>query len=175
MAVLTLTMADTINSVWVNDRQVGFCDNHSDDGALMSASADNGQNTIKLVFTSAESHAIALAEKLPYPIPYSVYPVSAKHRNLVRKTQCHSGWDWGPCILSFGIYEPIQLAFVDEGLIESVTCDTKSRPDDSWDLIVEVVFNARRVQNLQCTADCAGATQRGSVETKVGLNKITFI
>jgi beta-mannosidase len=175
MAVLTLTMADTIISVWVNDRQVGFCDNQFRRWRFdVSEALTSGQNTIKLVFTSAESHAIALAEKLPYPIPYSVYPVSAKHRNLVRKTQCHSGWDWGPCILSFGIYEPIQLAFVDEGLIESVTCDTKSRPDDSWDLIVEVVFNARRVQNLQCTADCAGATQQGSVETKVGLNKITF-
>lgn len=174
-AILTLTMADTIIDILVNDTHIGSCDNQFrrwrfDIGSALQV----GQNSIKLVFTSAENHAIKEAEKLAYPIPYSVYPVSAKHRNLVRKTQCHSGWDWGPCILSFGIYEPIQLTFADEGIIESVTCDTKPCSDDSWDLVVQVIFNAQKAQILPCSATCSGATQQGSIETQVGLNKITF-
>ena len=173
--VLTLTMADTIITVLVNDKQVGSCDNQFrrwrfEIGSVLQV----GQNSVKLIFTSAENHAIKKAENLAYPIPYSVYPVSAKHRNLVRKTQCHSGWDWGPCILSFGIYEPIQLTFIDEGLIESVTCETKPRTDDSWDLVVQVIFNAQRAQILMCSATCTGATQQESIETQVGLNKISF-
>lgn len=174
-AVLTLTMADTIITVLVNDEEVGSCDNQfrrwrfEIDKALIV-----GENTIKLVFTSAENHAIERAGTLAYPIPYSVYPVSAKHRNLVRKTQCHSGWDWGPCIMNFGIYEPIELAFVDEGIIESVTCDTKHQADDTWDLVVQVIFNAKKVQSLASSARCASATQQGMIETQVGLNTVTF-
>ncbi len=174
-AVLTLTMADTIISVWVNGKQVGSCDNQFRRWRFdVSEALTIGENSIKLVFTSAESHALALAEKLPYPIPYSVYPVSAKHRNLVRKTQCHSGWDWGPCILSFGIYEPIQLAFVDEGIIESITCTTNLLGDDSWNLVVDVVFNAKKALSLPCSATCGSASQEGTIETHVGLNRITF-
>ena len=174
-AILTLTMADTIIDILVNDAHIGSCDNQFrrwrfDIGSALQV----GQNSIKLIFTSAENHAIKEAAKLAYPIPYSVYPVSAKHRNLVRKTQCHSGWDWGPCILSFGIYEPIQLTFADEGIIESVTCDTKPLSDDSWDLVVQVIFNAQKAQILPCSATCSGVTQQGSIETQVGLNKITF-
>jgi beta-mannosidase len=74
-AVLTLTMADTIISVWVNGKQVGSCDNQFRRWRFdVSEALTIGENSIKLVFTSAESHALALAEKLPYPIPYSVYP-----------------------------------------------------------------------------------------------------
>ena len=57
-AVLTLTMADTIISVWVNGKQVGSCDNQFRRWRFDISDALNiGENSIKLIFTSAESHA----------------------------------------------------------------------------------------------------------------------
>ncbi len=173
--VLTLTMADTIINVLVNGKQVGQCNNQFRRWRFdITDALVSGENTIKLIFFSAEAHAIDIAQTLSYPIPYSVYPVSAKHRNLVRKTQCHSGWDWGPCIMNFGVYEPIRLDCIDEGIIEQVSCETKPNADDSWDLVVEVVFNAYRSGTLTCSAVCASASQTGAIQTQVGLNKVTF-
>ena len=46
---------------------------------------------------------------MPYEIPGSDYPQSP-HRNLVRKVQCHAGWDWGICLMAAGLYGDVQLA-----------------------------------------------------------------
>ncbi len=174
-AVLTFIMADTYITVYVNDQKVGECDNQFRRWRFdVQEHLKAGENKIRLLFKSAELQAIKEAEKLTYPIPYSVYPVSAKHRNLVRKTQCHSGWDWGPCIMSFGIYEPIELAFIDEGIIETVQCKTKNIAKERWELTVEVVFNAIDHMDLSCKAKLEHYTQTGAISTQPGLNKITF-
>ncbi|MDT4763140.1 glycosyl hydrolase 2 galactose-binding domain-containing protein [Sphaerochaeta sp. PS] len=174
-AVITLTMADTIITVLVNGQKAGYCDNQFrrfrfDIRPLLTV----GENTITLEFASAENVAIQEAAKLAYPIPYSVYPVSAKHRNLIRKTQCHSGWDWGPCIMSFGVYEPILLQFIDEGIIESVVTDTTKLNETDWEARIHVIYNSAKEQRLASTAVLGNTEQKGFVELKVGLNKLTF-
>ena len=49
------------------------------------------------------------AKKLSYPIPCSIYDITSPNRNLVRKTQCHAGWDWGPCIMAMGVYNSLKI------------------------------------------------------------------
>jgi beta-mannosidase len=173
--VLTLTMADTIIEVKVNDKVAGTCNNQFRRFRFdLSSFLQEGENTIELLFTSAEKEAIAEAKELSYPIPYSVYPVSAKHRNLIRKTQSHSGWDWGPCIMSFGIYEPLVLEFIDEGIVESIVTDTKPVSDTTWEATIEVTYNAAKAQSLHCNATMARSGQKGEVQVMKGLNKLTF-
>jgi len=174
-AVITLTMADTIIDVVVNGKKAGSCNNQFrrfrfDLTHLLVV----GENTITLEFTSAENAAIGEAAKLSYPIPYSVYPVSAKHRNLIRKTQCHSGWDWGPCIMSFGLYEPIEFQFINEGIIESVVTDTKMIKDGTWEARINVIYNSAKEQNLPGVATLGKARQKGDLDLKTGLNKLSF-
>ncbi|MBI9095542.1 MAG: glycoside hydrolase family 2 protein [Sphaerochaeta sp.] len=174
-AVLTLTMADTIIDVVVNSKKAGSCNNQFrrfrfDLTHLLVV----GENTLSLEFASAENAAIREAEKLSYPIPYSVYPVSAKHRNLIRKTQCHSGWDWGPCIMSFGLYEPIAFQFVNEGFIESVVTDTKKLASGAWEARIKVIYNSSMDQRLPSIAILGKARQRSNVDLTTGLNEIVF-
>ncbi|HKL59607.1 MAG TPA: glycoside hydrolase family 2 protein, partial [Sphaerochaeta sp.] len=174
-AVITLTMADTIIDVMVNGKKAGSCNNQFRRFRFdLTPFLVVGENSISLEFTSAENEAIKEAEKLSYPIPYSVYPVSAKHRNLIRKTQCHSGWDWGPCIMSFGVYEPIVFQFINEGIIESVVTDTKKLGGDSWEALITVIYNSSKIQKLASVATLGKARQKGDVELKAGLNKLTF-
>ncbi len=178
--ILTLKMADTIITIHLNGgEEVGSTDNQFRRWRfdLGGGKLKEGENTLTLSFTSAEKKAIALAETLPYPIPYSEYPVSAKHRNLVRKSQCHSGWDWGgPCILAMGgVYEPIELSFIDEGIIEELNCETIEMGKDQWDAVVRVIYNAKQEQSLACNLTLAGGEEQdGTVHMKQGLNKIEF-
>lgn len=69
-----------------------------------------GQNEIEIHLRSAENEARRLAAALPYEVPCSDYPVQSPHRNLVRKVQCHAGWDWGCCLMVAGVYGEIYLA-----------------------------------------------------------------
>jgi beta-mannosidase len=78
-----------------------------------------GTNTIRVEIASAEKAAEAEAQKLPYPIPHTQNPIQSQHRNLLRKVQCHSGWDWGPCLMVSGI-ESIRLGAYSLARIESL-------------------------------------------------------
>ncbi|MCK9548606.1 MAG: glycoside hydrolase family 2 protein [Sphaerochaeta sp.] len=174
-AILTLTMADTIITVTVNGTVVGNTYNQFRRWRFdLTDHLKAGENTIALSFTSAEAYAKGEAEKLPYPIPYSVYPVYAKHRNLIRKTQCHFGWDWGPCILAMGVYESITLDFVDEGIIERVRIETKPIDDKRWSVGVSVRYNAVADASLDVRTEVASVVQEGTVSVKKGLNLLTF-
>ena len=88
-----------------------------------------GTNEISIVLRSAENEAIARSQQLPYEIPYNPAPVQAPHINLIRKTPCHGGWDWGICLMVLGIYGEIYLESVAEARIEYVTTVQEYHPD----------------------------------------------
>ena len=56
-------------------------------------------------------------------MPASTYPVSSPHRNLVRKAQCMGGWDWGPCLMTSGLYDGVRLVGADGPMIDYLRCD----------------------------------------------------
>lgn len=77
-----------------------------------------GMNRIGILVHSPEKAALERVGKLPYPVPWSEYPVQSPHRNLIRKEQCMSGWDWGPCLMTGGIYDGIRIIAHDGPRIE---------------------------------------------------------
>ncbi|HEY9595037.1 MAG TPA: glycoside hydrolase family 2 protein, partial [Spirochaetia bacterium] len=118
---LSCDSLDTFAEVSFNGKKAGSTDN-----MFVRWSFDvrhllmPGTNTIRVTFASAEKRAIAAAKKLPYPVPASTYPVQSPHRNLVRKVQCHAGWDWGPSLVVAGIYGDISLRAFSDVRIDSV-------------------------------------------------------
>ena len=68
-----------------------------------------GENKLVVRIKSAEKEAARRALELPYEIPGCEYPVQSPNRNLVRKVQCHAGWDWGCCLMVAGLYGKIFL------------------------------------------------------------------
>ncbi|MFI6447682.1 glycoside hydrolase family 2 protein [Kitasatospora sp. NPDC050543] len=63
-----------------------------------------GENTLRIRFHSAHAYAeaqrAALGERPgAYPQPYQ----------FIRKTACNFGWDWGPALVTAGIWRPIGL------------------------------------------------------------------
>ncbi|MCR4954168.1 MAG: glycoside hydrolase family 2 protein [Treponema sp.] len=141
--ILELTQADTFFSVYINGKQAGSGKNqfarHRFD---VSDFVKDGTNTIKILFESAERKAAEIEKALPYPVPCMKYDVYSPNRNLVRKCQCHGGWDWGPCLMVSGIYGNIDLITVADGIEQSLNYSILSCTKEEARVKVEFEYEA---------------------------------
>jgi len=133
-----------------------------------------GENRIEILFRSAEAQARTLRERLPYPLPHTVYPVQSPHRNLLRKVQCHGGWDWGPCLMVSGVYGPIYLGSCSLGRIEYVTTESR-RIGRAWQLAVEVEYFAYEQARVPLQIAAGGASLDRRVEVRPGANRLAEV
>ena len=79
-----------------------------------------GDNHIEVHFSRVDEEGKQRANALPMPIPWAVGNNQVPHMNLIRKTQCHSGWDWGICLLVSGIYDPVYIDVIEHITLLSV-------------------------------------------------------
>ncbi len=96
---------DTVATVTLNGTEVGRTANmhrsyRFDVGAILRA----GPNTLTVRFDSSYAYAEALRHRLgdrpnAYPEPFQ----------YIRKMACNFGWDWGPTLVTAGIWQPIGL------------------------------------------------------------------
>ncbi len=125
--------ADTFFTLRINGREAGKGDNYFRIWNFeVTEYLKDGENEIELYFSSAENEAIRLAKSLPYPIPFTQYDVVSPHRNLVRRIQCAAGWDWGPCLMTSGIYGDIYLEDTEDILMKSVSVQTEPVNEGDW-------------------------------------------
>ena len=68
-----------------------------------------GENKIEILFKSNTRAATALAKHQPYKIPYVIQNCPIPDGNMLRKPQCHFGWDWNLAIAPFGLYGRIEF------------------------------------------------------------------
>ena len=121
---LCMSFVDTFATVIINDKKIGMCDNAFAKYRFdVTKVLHEGRNTITIVFDSPVHMAKKLSKKLSFPIPnhynYKNVP-ETKHMNLLRKPQCHGGWDWGITLMVSGIYNALYLEKIDTLSIESV-------------------------------------------------------
>ena len=111
---LDIEVLDTIGEVRLNGTLLGKGESMFLGLRLdASPSLKEGSNRIEVLIRSPEKAALEKAATLSYPVPWSTYPISSPHRNLIRKAQCMSGWDWGPSLMTGGIYDGIALVALD--------------------------------------------------------------
>jgi beta-mannosidase len=169
---LHLDSLDTIAEVRINGKPAARSNNmftalRVDVGSFL----ETGENRLEILLHSAEKRAVELSRQLPYPVPYSSYPVQSPHRNLVRKVQCHSGWDWGPCLMVSGIYGRAYLASSERGRIDSVTTD-QTRQGEIWELAVSVEYFAYVAGEIPLEISVAEQGVERRVEVEAGENTI---
>ncbi len=128
-----------------------------------------GENLLEVRLRSPEREARARNLRLPYPAPHASYPVQSPHRNLLRKAQCHAGWDWGPCLMVSGIYGPARVMASAEGRLEHVHTESRFSGSDV-ELTVVVEFFAYRQAELPLLIEVAGARHAGLLRAAPGLN-----
>ena len=170
--VLDLTVLDTVAEVVVNGVTVAeaasaFQRHRVDlDGRLRA-----GTNTVEFRFRSAAREAAERAERLPFPVPYSLQNNRIPHLNTLRKPQCHGGWDWGPALMVLGIYEAPVLRLLRAARIEHAGFTQEHAPDGRVTVTAEVELAARPgraaagpPEPVAATLRIAGATASGTVE-----------
>lgn len=141
---IELEEADTFVRVFINNKEAGLCQNFFRSWRFeITDLLNKGKNTLRLVFESAEGHACKKAETLSHPAPCSLYDIFSPHRNLVRKTQCNAGWDWGICLMVCGVYKPIKLLQTATGFLDYI--QTSTEPDEKgkdWKVHIKAIYHS---------------------------------
>lgn len=121
--ILNLSRIDTLANVFINNELVLSSTNQFQRHRIdIKPFVKPSDNTISVHFSRVDEEALSRAKKLPMPIPWAVGNNQLPHMNLIRKTQCHSGWDWGICLMVSGIYDPIYIEVVKK--IELISIET---------------------------------------------------
>jgi len=130
-----------------------------------------GSNRIEVLVRSPEKAAAEKAAALAYPVPSSTYPVSSPHRNLLRKAQCMAGWDWGPCLMTGGIYDGMALVALDGPRIDYVTTESAELGNGRWRLEIHVDLYAASPGKATIEVEIADVKARVVVDCVRGENR----
>ena len=141
--VLRLEDVDTFATIWINGKEVGKTGNR-----FLRYEFDvkpflkEGKNEIKAIFESSER--ISYAEAGKRKEPYCIQNTTVKKINLVRKPQCHGGWDWGLTQMVTGFCGTIRLIGAEDAVLEYATVDQAFNDDYSEAKVkVTVVTDAK--------------------------------
>lgn len=113
---------DTVATVRLNGIEVGATANmHRRYRIDVTGAAREGTNELEIEFSSAWDYAEALEHergRLPgaYSAPFS----------YIRKMACNFGWDWGPTLVTAGIWRPITIEIGDTNRLGDL------RPQATW-------------------------------------------
>lgn len=105
---------DTYADVYVNDKKVITANNMFRAwNAEVKKLLIPGKNRLRIVFKASLLQAEKLYQSLPVALPND-------ERVMVRKAQYQFGWDWGPRLITCGIYKKISLKSWSDVQISSV-------------------------------------------------------
>jgi beta-mannosidase len=134
-----ISFLDTVADVYLNNNLVLSAENsfrrfRPD----VSKSLKPGENEVRIVFHSNPKAAEAKQAEQPFFIPYSFSNCPIPHPNMLRKVQCHYGWDWNLAIAPFGLYGDIKLCPMDDARIEHVQVTQRHLPSGAVQVDVSV-------------------------------------
>ncbi|KSV87689.1 glycoside hydrolase family 2 protein [Sinorhizobium sp. GL28] len=140
---LDLESLDTVASVFVNDTLVLEAENsfrrYRPD---VSRALVAGENRIRIVLHSSIAEGARRQSEQPFYVPYHPGNSPIANGNMLRKPQCHFGWDWNLAIAPLGVYGEIALCRLEIARIEHVTTKQVWLDDGSVDLVVTVTLFA---------------------------------
>lgn len=100
---------DTICTVWLNGEQIAEHDNMFVPLEVVVTGKLQAENQLRIDFKSAlnvgEERMAAYFKAQGMPEAVERF----EERSFVRKIQCMYGWDWGPRLVSCGIWRPVKL------------------------------------------------------------------
>ncbi|EJC79648.1 beta-galactosidase/beta-glucuronidase [Rhizobium leguminosarum bv. trifolii WSM2297] len=164
---LDIDYLDTVASVHVN----GFLALEADNSFRryrpdVSSMLKIGDNVIRIVFASNPAVGAERQKKQPFYIPYSTGNSPIPDGNMLRKPQCHFGWDWNIAIAPFGLYGTIALKKLETARIEQVVTRQSHNSDGSVDLMVTASLFAKHAGIAQVYFDLDGERVRLDVGVK---------
>jgi beta-mannosidase len=166
---------DTVAEIRINGRAVLFAASMFRPHRVeLGEALEAGDNTIEIIFRSNAAAAVAAAATQPYEQPYSAQMQAFAHINLLRKVQCHAGWDWGIALMPFGLYGAIRLERADLPRIAYVQHRQRHDAETGAALVeVDVRIEAPSAGEELLTVEFAGQRHARSVAYEAGSTVVT--
>jgi beta-mannosidase len=155
---------DTYAEVTLNGKRILDADNMFRTWKIEVANVlQLGTNTLKVVFRPVAGFQKIEAAKLTYTLPES-------GRVFTRKAQYHFGWDWGPKLLTSGIWKPVTLHFHDRATLENIRYSQTLLTDTKAELgfIMTISCDKPGDYTLEVNA------KRKTIRLKKGINELEF-
>lgn len=158
-AELAFDGLDTVATVELNGVELGRTENqHRRYRFRATPHLRSGGNTLVVRFASAwgfgEAEAVRVGGRMPsqYPGPF----------NHLRKSACNFGWDWGPALVTAGIWRPVRLERWSVDRLASV------RPVLGWSdgvgtIAVAVELAAPAPERLAVSVEVAGSRRTATI------------
>jgi beta-mannosidase len=149
---------DTYADVYLNDSLILSADNMF--RSWETACKDKlkqGNNELRIVFKSPVKIGMEKLNKLGFLIPAQneQAPKGKQTGTLTRKAAYHFGWDWGPRLVTSGIWQPIYLRAWSAAKINDVFLAQKNLTADKADYTsnIEVIATKDMSANIKISAD----------------------
>ena len=136
---LEVDFLDTVATVTVNDSEIMKAENcfrHC--SPYLNNALREGKNRVEVVLHSNTKAANQKQADQPFPIPYSKSNNPIPNGNMLRKPQCHFGWDWNLAIVPFGICGKFILSPNRQSMREGVVVHQVHNENGSVDLRVVI-------------------------------------
>lgn len=176
---------DTYADIYLNDTKVLTTNNMFRQwDAPIKPLLKEGENRLKVYFHSPVKVDVPKWDALPYH--YEASNDQSENGGLLdkkisvfaRKAGYHYGWDWGPRLVTSGIWRPVLIEAWDDARIQNIFMQqnevNKSRADITG--VVEVLADKDLADALVSITDATSGKVLGSQKTSLrkGLNKISI-
>ncbi|CAM3131070.1 glycoside hydrolase family 2 protein [Chryseobacterium flavum] len=163
-AELIFNGLDTFSEIYLNGQLLGKTDNMFRKWPFqVKQYLKAGKNTVQIKFKSAVNTGKELAKKVPFTVPESP-------RSFVRKAQYQFGWDWGPRLVTAGIWKEVKLIFWNTAKIENIKVEQRNISDKKADLYIHASIFADKEGEYAISAN--GKTE--AVHLKRGQNQVNI-
>lgn len=137
-ANLVFNGLDTFSEIYLNGKLLKKTDNMFRKWEIpVKDLLRKGDNELKITFRSAVEEGKKRAKQVPFTMPESP-------RSFVRKAQYQFGWDWGPRLVTAGIWKDVKIEFWNTARIETIKVEQKKLSGKSADLYIHTSILAEK-------------------------------
>lgn len=165
---LVLEGLDTYVDVYLNDSLILQADNmfvgwEADVKPYLRA----GQNELRLYFHSAVNVGMEKLSRLPYLLPATneIAPEGERTNVFTRKAPFHYGWDWGPRLVTCGVWRPVYLKAYDQVSLEDLFFVPQHIDPEIASYSLELEVNSSAAQDYEFQVQVDG-TPVGEVQRR---------
>ncbi|WP_417684104.1 beta-mannosidase [Roseibium sp.] len=161
---------DTVAEIRVNGHSVLSAANaFRSFRADVSGALRAGSNRIEIRFSSNIAEAKNLQDAQPFYVPYHAGNCPIRNGNMLRKSQCHFGWDWNIALAPFGLYGDIAIAPNADYRIASLST-AQSHSDGNVELVLRLTAAAIEAGETDLSISVAGARLQERIWLSAGEN-----
>ena len=96
-----------------------------------------GSNTLRILFESSVNKGKELAQQIPYTLP-------GDEKIFTRKAQYQYGWDWGPRLVTCGVWRSVKLVAWNSCYIKTIHCIQQSQTTAKAELACRLEINCNK-------------------------------